>query len=131
MEGVDWMLGAGAILAGVGSMILAAVSLRNPIELGASFHPASEGAEEVANVSHLNRAATREAWRRSGTFLLAAGLFLQATHIVLRSGLGGTDWLAAGISVAILSGFAVRQWQAVRQAVLDGAGGWSIGGWGA
>lgn len=128
MEGVDWMLGAGAILAGVGSVILAAVSLRNPVELGASFHPASEGAEEIENVPRLNRAATREAWRRSGTFLLAAGLFLQATHIALRSGLDGKDWLTAGISIAILSGFAVRQWQAVRESVLEGAGGWSIGG---
>lgn len=130
MEGFAWMLGAGVILTGVGSVILATVSLRNPIELGSRFNPMSRKPDEIENVRRLKRAAKREAWRRAGTFLLATGLLLHAVHVALLSGLDRMDWLTAGISVAILSGFAVRLWQTVRKTVVEGAGSWTIGGWG-
>lgn len=126
MEDTAWLLGAGAILTGIGSVTLAVVSFRNPIELGSSFNPIHQKPQGIKNVRRLHRAAKHEAWKRAGAYLLATGLLFQALHVLLDSNLDGIDWLGAGTAVAIISGITVREWYGTREAVLEGAGGWVV-----
>lgn len=130
VEGLAWTLPAGVILTGTGSLVLAIASVRNPIEVGSKFNPASQDRGPIENVRALHRAARRTASKSTATLLLSVGLFLQAFGIGLQPTVTVQDWLLGVAGALIVTWMAWRHWKRARQEVLDGAGSWVvIGSW--